>query len=157
MTHICKTCPMSRVSNKGTLFCRIRVGKKHIETPCRDVIYCQLEYGPFNFSQALQLLKEGWPLTRKEWYYLLHTPEDPQPLLQKEWSQWFKFIEMDGCNIFGTLKTEQNPIYISSPDGETVEWTPTQEDILAEDWYLKECESMLEVFNHALSLEEERK
>jgi hypothetical protein len=148
----CKTCDYSRVSKKGTLFCRIHDENGYRDLPCRDIIYCQLLYGPFDFSQVLLLIEEGWAFTRKEWYGLFG--KGPQPLTEKGWSKWFRYIEREDCDDFGKL--EDNPIYLHSPRYEEKEsWIPTQTDILAKDWYLMEKENILKIFRHELCEEEQ--
>lgn len=85
----------------------------------------------FSFSEALKYLKRGFKVARKEWeckdyfrYIVLISPYQ---------NDLFKVVETP--NMIGTLS---DCIYIKTSYENLIPWTPSQNDMLFEDWMFYE-------------------
>ena len=87
--------------------------------------YKDIELSDFTFGEAIELLKLGYKVAREEWWrnenkFLFMSPDN--------WIDVVEKIKISDYPIkkFIVMKTENDELQLG--------WTPTQEDMLSEDW-----------------------
>jgi hypothetical protein len=81
-----------------------------------------------SFSVALQQLKYGAYLARKNW---------------NGKNMWIKLIQSSGELTHPFLGIEYPKGSTAYPSGSVVPWTPSQTDILADDWFIVKASSTI--------------
>lgn len=111
----CRYCEDGAFNAAGQIACRA----SNLDLCC-DVEKCPRNYhgGPFDFSEALLALKEGLAVTRENW-----------GILGLYWME-IKLQKPDKKSKMGLPY-----IYVSTREGKLVPWTPTHDDLLANDWF----------------------
>ena len=86
-----------------------------------------------NFGQAIELLKQGKRVARKNWngkgMFLLYVPSE-------------KWGIIDKINLGIPKGNLLSWIWMKTADGKFVPWLASQTDILAEDWEMVEANKM---------------
>lgn len=97
----------------------------------------------YNFGDALELIKHGKNLTRKEWNQV------PSPVVRDRIGLAFVFLvpgstfrvsraPLLGIFSEGTEINYRPHIDMRDTSGKVGVWSPTQQDILADDWVVAE-------------------
>ncbi len=89
--------------------------------------------GITNFGEALEYLKNGGEAARDEW------------ILRPGTIMWIRLVEPEGTSDFDYGMENRPYLELKQANDTLIPWTPTQEDLLAEDWILlKEAEDTVE-------------
>lgn len=112
----CRVCDAGIIDAGGVIKCSVTENLDR----CCDIEKCPCVFrgGPVDFSEALLALKKGVALTREHW-----------GILGLYWMQ-IKLQNPDKNSKMGLPY-----IYVTTEDDKLVPWTPTHDDLLANDWY----------------------
>lgn len=96
-----------------------------------------------NFSEALELLGRARVLRRLEWGLEKFVVAQIATRISQENIDKIKSLPSDAKNILYSLGkgiVYKDQILVINADGEATNWTPSNSDLFATDWYVVECQ-----------------